>query len=143
MLALRTISIRDRRPIAADRVKALSLALSEEFSTPFSFYEGTTGELLGHRDAGGPPAPGEMPAEVLAIAVGERPHVGLRGGDSFRLVLPIREPDGTILVAIGDIPALAASSQAARLEQARLQRWVQSVHSRLTFTGRPVKPAPE
>jgi HD-GYP domain-containing protein (c-di-GMP phosphodiesterase class II) len=79
-----------------------------------------------------------MPAEVLAIAVGGRPHVGLRGGDSFRLVLPIREPDGTILVAIGDIPALAASSQAARLEQARLQRWVQSVHSRLTFTGRPV-----
>jgi hypothetical protein len=137
MSALRTISIRGRRPIAADRIKALSLALREEFSTPFSFYDGSTGELLGDHDAGGSPAaaPGEMPAEVLAIAVGGRPHVGLRGGDLSRLVLPIQEPDVAVPVAIGDLPALAPSSQASRLEQARLQEWVQSVHSRLSFSG--------
>jgi putative nucleotidyltransferase with HDIG domain len=137
MLALRNAPARDRRLIATDRVKALSLALREEFSTPFSFHDGSTGEHIGDRDAGESAAssPREMPAEVLAIAASGRPHVSLRSGDRFRLVLPIQEPDGAILVAIGDLPALAPCSQASRLEQARLQKWVQSVHSRLSFTG--------
>ena len=50
------------------------------------------------------------------------------------------QPDGSTLVAVGDLPALAGSVQAARLEQARLQKWLQAVHSRFSFTGCSVIP---
>ena len=142
MLGLRNPVVRDRRTITDDRVKALSLALHEEFSTPFSFYDGSTGEPLGDGDASGSPAahrPGVSP-EILAIAAEGRPHVSLRSAECFRLVLPIQEADGTTLVAIGDLPALARTAQAARLEQARIQKWLQAVHSRLSFTGGSMMP---
>ncbi len=137
MLALRNAPARDRRLIATDRVKVLSLVLHEEFSAPFLFFDGSTGEPLGDRDAEdwSPSPSGGMPAEVLAIAAGGRPHVSFRGGGSFRLVLPIQEADGLTLVAIGDLPALARSPQAAKVEQARLLKWLQSVHSRISSTG--------
>src|SRR5581483_8642865 len=103
MSALRHAPARDRRPIATDRVKTLSLALREEFSAPFAFYDATTGGLISDRQADAPArAPEELLAGELAIAAGGRPHVGLRGDTSFRLVLPIRAPDGSVLVAIGD-----------------------------------------
>ena len=137
MTAPRTVPARDRRPDAADRIRALSMSLQEEFSTPFSFYDGSTGEPLGDRDAGGLPAwrREEVPPEVLAIAAGGRPHVGLRDAECFRLVLPIQEPDGLTLVAVGDLPALARCAQSTRLEQVRLQKWLQAIHSRFSFMG--------
>ena len=137
MLALHNAPARGRSTITADRVKALSRVLREEFSIPFSFYDGSTGEPLDDRHAGEAPSshPGELPAEVLAIAARGRPHVSLGSNEHFRLVLPIQEGDGTMLIAIGDLPALAQSHQAARLEQARLQKWLQAVHSRLSFPG--------
>jgi putative nucleotidyltransferase with HDIG domain len=137
MLAICNAPACDRRPIAADRVRALSLALRDEFSITFSLYDGSTGEPLDDQYARGTPAVScdEIPPEVLAIAASGRPHVGLRGADFFRIVLPIHEPDGSTLVAIGDLPAVARSAQAARLEQARLQKWLQAVHSRFSSAG--------
>jgi HD-GYP domain-containing protein (c-di-GMP phosphodiesterase class II) len=137
MLAFRNATARDRRPFAADRVQTFAQALQDEFSASFSFYDGSTGELLSDRVAGESPvaARDEVPPEVLAIAAGGRPRVSLKGAECFRLVLPIQEPDGSTLVAIGEIRALARSSQAVRLEQARLQKWLQAVQSRLSFTA--------
>ena len=142
MLALRNAPARARRPVTTDRVQALSRDLCEEFSAPFFFYDGSTGELLDDRDAGESPASarGEIPAEILAIADGGRPHVSLGGTGRFRLALPIQESDGSLLVAIGDLPALAQSSHASRMEQARLQKWLQLVHSRLSIAGGSMSP---
>jgi hypothetical protein len=134
MLALRNAPARHRRPIAADRLKILSALLHEEFATSFLFYDGSTGEPLVDRDEEGPWTllSEGMPPEVLSVVAGGRPHVSLRGGDHFRLALPIEEADGSTLVAIGELPVLASTAQAARQEQARLLKWLQSVRSRVS-----------
>jgi len=140
MLALHNIPAQSRRIVATDRVKALSLALREEFDTSFLIYDGSTGEILGAADAGESQIslPRETPAEILAIAVNGRPRISLRSTDRYRLLLPIQEVDGPLLLAISDLPALARSVQDSRLEQARLQKWLESVHSRLSFTRWPL-----
>jgi hypothetical protein len=142
MLALHNAHARDRRLMATDRLEALSLVLHEEFSTPFLFYDGATGEPIGDGDAGELATwpLGRMPAEVLAIAAQGRPHVSPWSCDHFRLVLPIRDADGSTLVAIGELPALARSVEAGKVEQARLLKWLQSVHSRVASAGGSVAP---
>jgi HD-GYP domain-containing protein (c-di-GMP phosphodiesterase class II) len=140
MLAIHNVPGRSRCIVATNRVKALSSTLREEFDTSFLFYDGSTGELLGAHDAGESQISllRESTAEILAIAVNGQPHISLRSTDRYRLVLPIQEVDGPLLVAIGDLPAVARSFQDSRLEQARLRKWLQSVHSRLSFTGWPL-----
>lgn len=137
MLALRNAPTREGRPIAVDRARALSSALHQEFAIPFALYDGANGELVDGGEIGATAAAARP--EVVAIALDGRPHASLRAGGFFRLVLPVREPDGTMLVAVGDLPAVAGSAQAARTELARLQKWLQATHARLS---RDVGPAP-
>ncbi len=139
MLALHNVPVQSRRVVAPDRVKTLSLVLREEFDTSFLFYDGSTGEFLGDQDGRKSQIsrPRETPAEILAMAHNGRPHITRRSTDRYRLVLPIQEVDGSSLVAIGNVTALARSLQDSRLEQVRLQKWIRSVHSRLSPTGRP------
>jgi HD-GYP domain-containing protein (c-di-GMP phosphodiesterase class II) len=82
--------------------------------------------------------PRETQAEILAIAANGRPQISLKNTNRYRLVLPIQEVDGPALVAISDLPVLARSFQDSRLEQARLQKWLQLVQSRLSFGGWPL-----
>ncbi len=128
---------RPRRTLARDHVKALSLVLCEEFGTDFLFYSGSTGELVGDQDPDRRDisAPEETPAEILAFAAAGRPQVSRMNISHYRLVLPIQEPEGPKLIAIGECPAISRTPQDFRLEQARLQKWLLSVQSRLSFTG--------
>jgi len=142
MSALCEAPARARRALAFDRVKALSLVLCEEFGTVFLFYNGSTGELVGDQGPGERDisAPEETPAEILAFAADGRPQVSRVNISHYRLVLPIQEPEGPKLVAIGELPAISRSPQDFRLEQARLQKWLLSVQSRLSFTGWSISP---
>ncbi len=96
MLALRKAPARSWPTPTTDRVKTLSLVLSEEFGIPWLLYDGSTGELAGDQDAGHDhtPARNETPAAILAIAAEGRPHVSLVSTGRYRLCLPIHEPDG-------------------------------------------------
>ena len=142
MLALRKAPARSWPTPTTDRVRTLALVLSEEFGIPWLLYDGSTGELAGDQDAGHDhtPARNETPAAILAMAAECRPHVSLVSTRRYRLCLPIHEPGGPKWVAVGELPALARSPQDIRLEQARLAKWLQSVQSRLTFTGGSINP---
>jgi HD-GYP domain-containing protein (c-di-GMP phosphodiesterase class II) len=137
MSALCDAPAKARRTLASDRVKSLSRIVCEEFGTDFLFYSGSTGELVGDQDPGRRDisALEETPAEIVAFAAEGRPQVSRMKISRYRLVLPIQAPDGPKLVAIGELPAISRSAQDFRLEQARLQKWLQSVQSRLSFTG--------
>src|SRR5271157_854738 len=142
MSALCEAPARARRALAFDRVKALSLVLCEEFGTDFLFYNGSTGDLVGDQDSGRRDSSllEETPAEILAFAADGQPQVSCMNISHYRLVLPIQEPEGPKLVAIGELPAISRSPQDFRLEQARLQKWLLSVQSRLSFTGWSMSP---
>jgi len=138
MSALCDAPARARRALAFDRVKILSLVLCEEFGTEFRLYNGSTGELVGDQDSGRRDSSllEETPAEILAFAAAGRPQVSRMNISRYRLVLPLQEPEGAKLVAIGELPAISRFPQDFRLEQARLQKWLHSVQSRLSIAGR-------
>jgi len=142
MLALREAPFRSRQIPVAHRVKTLALVLCEEFGIPWLFYDGSTGELADDQEVGREHnAPTiASPRQVVALAAESRPHVSLVSTGRYRLALSFHEAESDKLVAVGELPALARSPKDMLLEQTRLQKWLQSVQSRLTFTGGSINP---
>src|SRR5947209_2496866 len=110
----------------AERLGALSTALGDEFGTVFRIFDGSTGEPLAERASEGWLAgtAWETSASIRAVAADGRPVVARLDHDCFRLVLPVRSADGSSLVAVGELPALARSPQDIHREQQRLEKWL-------------------
>ena len=68
---------------------------------------------------------------VVAVAVGGRAVVTPLAGGTLRLALPLSHAGWPVLVAVGQVPAVAAGSET---EQVRLQKWAQAVAERLRLS---------
>jgi HD-GYP domain-containing protein (c-di-GMP phosphodiesterase class II) len=143
---------RERRQYTpADQAKALAVVLREEFGVAFRFH-GADGEPVSG-DEEGAPAGGPGPERVAALAAGGRAEVTALPDGTFRLALPLAHAGRPVLVAVGELPGIAAAGGAER-ERARLEKWARAVAERLRLTdhlfaggGRdgapPAAPAPQ
>lgn len=135
-----------RRFSLLDQARAWAVVLEEEFGAPFAFYAAAPPPLpcpAGGED-GEAEAPlwepdGERPGLLGREALGRlladgQARVLPRDGGGYQVVLLLYEAGRPALVAAGDLPALAAGPGAAAREQARLQKWAQSVGDRLRLT---------
>jgi putative nucleotidyltransferase with HDIG domain len=119
-----------------DQARALAVVLREEFGVPFAFFEARAGARV--RTVGSPlgvvPAADltVLPPEVLARLAGTgRAQARPLAAGGHRLTLPLSQGGGPVLVAIGDVPALAASGRDAAREQTALEKWAQAVADRV------------
>jgi HD-GYP domain-containing protein (c-di-GMP phosphodiesterase class II) len=123
--------VRERRQYTpAEQARALAVVLREEFGVGFRFHAAADGFPL----AGGPEddAPAALAAErVLQVAAGGRAVVTPVAGGALRLALPLSHAGRPVLVAVGELPAVAPGSEA---EQLRLQKWAQAVAERLRLS---------
>ncbi len=127
-----------REPMS-DRARACATVLQEEFGIPFRFYDATTGGMLWGHDpdgVGGGPVPGD-PQVMLPLARKGGARVRALPGRLFELLIPFQEPGRPGMVAAGVLAALAPTQPEAGHEQARLQKWAQSVHDRLRMANQP------
>src|SRR5262249_3820159 len=127
-----------RRFSLLDQARAWEVILSEEFGVPFAFYPAApdadaAGSQAGPRPVWEPDGgrPGPLDWETLGRLLADGQARGLpRDGRHYPGALLLYEGGRPALVAAGDLPALATGPAAAR-EQARLQKWAQSVGDRL------------
>jgi HD-GYP domain-containing protein (c-di-GMP phosphodiesterase class II) len=124
-------------PVSGDstspEVKALAVVLRNEFDIPFRFYDTATGERLVM------PAQGESASAVprgereLVLSLGPeaRPRVVAAQAGRYLIGFPLHGFGPSHLVAVGVLIALARTGSEMAQEQARLEKWVHSVHDRL------------
>jgi HD-GYP domain-containing protein (c-di-GMP phosphodiesterase class II) len=144
MLFANDVATDGRCPSWDKQIKSLSLILREEFGVPFRFYQASTGTLLeGRLPEGGLPLPApafapppelEGPAAVRLVAEGI-PRVHPLAGGRYLLVLPFPAPDRSTAIAVGVISGLARTPADVLQEQARLSKWLQAVHHRLSLAS--------
>jgi HD-GYP domain-containing protein (c-di-GMP phosphodiesterase class II) len=152
-----------RRFSLLDQARAWAVILHEEFGVPFAFYAATPPALPspagGEEGEAEVPLwepdgerPGPLGREVLSRLLADgQARVLPREGGGYQVVLLLYEAGRPALVAAGGLPALVAPSlalragaghkpeapareEAAAREQARLQKWAQSVGDRLRLT---------
>jgi HD-GYP domain-containing protein (c-di-GMP phosphodiesterase class II) len=124
---------RERRQYTpADQAKALAVVLREEFGIAFRFHDAADGSPVPCGEEGAPPH-GLAPEYAVEIATGGRADVAALGSGIYRLALPVSHAGRPVLVAVGELPALAGAGN-ERQERARLQKWAQTVAERLRLT---------
>src|SRR5438309_372848 len=123
---------RERRQYTpADQAKALAVVLREEFGVAFHFHDATDGSPVAHGEEQACPV--LAPARVAEVAAGGRAEVAPLAGGSYRLALPVSHAGRPVLVAVGELPAVAAAG-GEKQERVRLQKWAQAVAERLRLT---------
>ncbi len=118
------------------QTRFLASILREEFGDPFAFYDTATGEAIGDADSAGSLASASCctPEQIKQwAAAGCAQATHLRDGQ-YQLVLPLSLKDVPSLVGIGSLTGFARSQAEVAREQARLQKWAQSVCDRLMLT---------
>jgi HD-GYP domain-containing protein (c-di-GMP phosphodiesterase class II) len=119
------------------------VVLREEFGVGFRFHAAADGAPLaaGSEDD----APAALPPErILQVAAGGHAEVTPTAAGSYRLALPLSHAGRAVVVAVGELPAVAPGSEA---ELTRLRKWAQAVVERLRladdqFTRRGAPPEP-
>jgi HD-GYP domain-containing protein (c-di-GMP phosphodiesterase class II) len=121
---------RERRHYTpAEQARALAVVLREEFGVPFRFFDAADGGPVPGGDAALPPP---LASErVTEVAAGGRAEVVALPGSGFRVALPLSHAGQPVLVAVGELSAVAPGSETERV---RLQKWAQSVADRLRLT---------
>jgi len=136
VLAEKTL-VRERRQYTpADQARALALVLREEFGVAFRFHDAADGGPMPCGDEGAS-APALAPELVVEVAAGGRAEVTALPPGSYRVALPLSHAGRPVLVAVGEVPALAPVTEA---ERARLQKWAQAVAERLRLTDQLFTP---
>ena len=116
-----------RQYTPAEQARALAVVLREEFGVGFRFHTAADGAQVCPGEDGD--EPGDLaPERVVAIAAGGRAELTPLPGGAIRVALPLSHAGRPVLVAVGELSAVAPGSAA---EQARLQKWAQAVVERL------------
>ncbi len=102
--------------------KSLALILREEFGVPFNVYESENGQLLMGQDSA---------RTSLAAPSDPKPRATAVSDGTFSIVVPFEDGDRRMLVAVGFVACLTQTPLDRANEQARMQKWVQSVTERL------------
>jgi HD-GYP domain-containing protein (c-di-GMP phosphodiesterase class II) len=123
----------NRRYSLANQAKALAVILREEFDVAFDCYDASSGARIGSPDT---PEIGDTllamdAATISSLAAEGKARVTPLAHGRYQIVIPLYESGKAVLVAIAAIPALVAGGSHAALEQARLQKWSQTVCDRL------------
>jgi HD-GYP domain-containing protein (c-di-GMP phosphodiesterase class II) len=117
-----------------EQVGALAVVLREEFGVPFSLYDARTGHCVSAADGDGV-VPGLSVDAVLSIAAEDRPRVESLAEGAYRLAVLLYEANRPAFVAVGVMPATAASTAGTTQEQLRLGKWAQSFSDRLRLAN--------
>jgi len=122
---------RERRQYTrAEQARALAVVLREEFGVGFRFHDAADGSPVPGGE-GAAQAPGLAAGRVAEVVAGGRAEVTALAGGTFCLALPLSHAGRPVLVAVGELPAVAPGSERERL---RLQKWAQAVAERLRLT---------
>jgi HD-GYP domain-containing protein (c-di-GMP phosphodiesterase class II) len=125
-----------RRFSLLDQARAWSVILTEEFGVPFAFYRAADGGAAPAPVWAAEGAPAGAPAAVSRVLADGQARVLALDGGHYQLALPLHEAGRPALVAVGEVAGVApAPGPAAAREQARLQKWLQSVTDRLRLAG--------
>jgi HD-GYP domain-containing protein (c-di-GMP phosphodiesterase class II) len=127
-----------RRFSLLDQARAWSVILTEEFGAPFAFYPAADAPTAAEPVWAADGAPGGgLAAETADRLLAEGKTQVLPLGDGrYQLALLLYEGGKPALVAVGEVAGVApATGPAAAREQARLQKWLQSVCDRLRLAG--------
>jgi HD-GYP domain-containing protein (c-di-GMP phosphodiesterase class II) len=123
--------VRERRQYTpAEQARALAVVLRDEFGVHFRFYAAADGLPVPSDEVDHLPA-APAPERVAAVATRGRAEVTALPGGAYRVALPLSHAGRPVLIAVGELPAVAAGSESERL---RLQKWVQAVAERLRLT---------
>jgi len=124
-----------RRFPLLDQARAWSVILTEEFGVPFAFYAADDGAAPVWA-ADGAPAGGPAAGTVDRLLADGQARVLPLDDGRYQLALLLYEAGRPALVAAGEVAGVApAPGPAAAREQARLQKWLQSVSDRLRLAG--------
>ena len=102
--------------------KSLAVILREEFGVPFNVYDSSTGQILLAQ---------EPTSSTLAAPIDQKPRATALPNGTFAIVVPFDEGGRQSLVAVGSVACLTQTLPERTQEQARMQKWVQSVTERL------------
>ena len=119
------------------QVRFFASILREEFGEPFAFFDTATGVTIGDGVSDGSLASASAytPQQIKQLAaIGSAQATYSRDGQ-YLLVLPLSSKDAPSLVGIGHLTGFARSPTEVAREQARLQKWAQSVCDRLMMTS--------
>src|SRR5215469_4261921 len=124
MLAERQVAREPRPYTPAEQAKALAVVLCEEFGVAFRFHDAADGSPIGGAKE---PTPAGLAPERVAevVAAGRAEVTPLADEGKYRLALPVSHAGRIVLVAVGELRALAAAGS-ERQERVRLQRWAQA-----------------
>jgi hypothetical protein len=123
---------RERRQYTpAEQAKALAVVLREEFGVAFRFHDAVDGGSIPSEDGTVPAA--LAPERVAEVAAGGQAEVTPLACGGYRLALPVSHAGRPVLVAVGELAALAAAG-AEKQERLRLRKWAQAVAERLRLT---------
>jgi HD-GYP domain-containing protein (c-di-GMP phosphodiesterase class II) len=119
------------------QIRSFAAILRDELGAAFAFYDASSGEALaeaGLRSDKEDSACRFSPAHVRQMAANRWAQVtpGTRGG--YHLWLPLGRPDVPGVLAVGFLTAFARTPAEAAVEQARLEKWAQSVCERINMT---------
>ncbi len=120
-----------------NQTRYLASILREEFGEPFAFYDPATGEAIGASGSEGSLALASCgtPEQIKQwVSVGCAQAIHSREGQ-YQLVLPLTLKDTPPVVGIGSLTGFARTQVEVAREQARLQKWAQSVCDRLMLTA--------
>jgi HD-GYP domain-containing protein (c-di-GMP phosphodiesterase class II) len=113
-----------------DRVREWGTALREEFGAPFVFFEVASGAEIG--EATGLPPRFCDPILLASLLADGKARVRWTPEGQHQLALVLYESGQPVMVSCGELAALAGpETPEGHKEQARLQKWVQSVADRL------------
>jgi HD-GYP domain-containing protein (c-di-GMP phosphodiesterase class II) len=128
-----------------DHARALAVVLREEFGAPFALFEAAAGELVQGLDLEETRSASTRvaPDEVAALVAEGRARVTPLSDGRYQLALLYYDRRKPILVAVGEVSALARSPTDAVRERAMLQGWLQAVADRLRLTDQLARGAEE
>jgi HD-GYP domain-containing protein (c-di-GMP phosphodiesterase class II) len=146
-MSLRTLAPQpDTRQVSPEgQARALAVVLREEFGVPFAFFDVRTGAAVGRgeaKDSSGSGCASGSPADLAAmhrLAGDGRARVTPLPGGRYHLALLFYEARKPVLVATGELPALARTAPDARREQTMLEKWAQAVSDRLRLADHLAK----
>jgi HD-GYP domain-containing protein (c-di-GMP phosphodiesterase class II) len=132
-------------PPRLKQLRSLAIILHEEFGVPFHFYDAATGRrlegvgtdehdtaALAFSQSAAPVLEKSSAARLVADGIAE---VQLVQVGYYRLALPFADVGQPATVAVGVIAGLARTPAEVIQERARLGKWLQSVHLRLSVAS--------